>query len=286
MIAGAAWLDWKHAIGPLVVLDPERTLTLVVFLLVNAFVLFAAAQPARYVSRPLGVSTALVTAGAAGINVGAAAFFVINVALGASALLDQNVPSWLLAFFAPAVAALFLFAANLGAPREEADEISDEDIAEAALILTESQRRWSWQAVLEMAGYMAGTRTAILVAYFAWLVAGMAIFDWLDKAFFQTRRLSLEDLRSTGASALTHAGEILAQGWIWIVFVLVAIVPALFILSAAVWYRFWLRRERARLRALSQSPAARLMTRTELQFLRRYIERPLRAASNPQRAVS
>jgi hypothetical protein len=286
MLGVAAWLAWKHGVDTLIVLDAERTLTLIAFLAANAVALFAAAQPARAVSRPLGVRAALVTAGAASVNVGAAAFFVLNATLAASAVIDPRAPVWLMAFAVPAAMALLLVLANLGAPPEAPDDVSDEDLAEAALILTESQRRWSWPAVFEMTGYMALTRTAILAAYFAWIVVGMATFEWLNKAFFEAQPLGVDDLRATGAAAILRAGEILTHSAIWIVFVLVAVVPALFILSAAVWYRLRLRRDRARVRALSQSPAARLMTRGELRFLRRYIERPAKPLGDRQRAVS
>jgi hypothetical protein len=286
MMAAAGWLVWNHAIDSLIVLDAERTLTLVIFLLANAVVLFAAAQPARFLNRPLDARAAVITAAAAGINVGAAAFFLINAALGSLVLSDAKAPVWLIALFAPAAAALLVFVTSFGASPEGGEDISDEDIAEAALLLTESQRRWSWTAVFEMAGIMALTRTIILVIYFAWLVAGMAMFEWLCKAFVETLPLGGETLRATGAAAITHAGEILAQGWIWIVFVLVAVIPPLMILSAAVWYRVSMRRGRTRVRAISQSAAARLMTRGELRHLRRQIERPLLAEMKQQRAVS
>src|SRR6185436_3699888 len=159
MLGAAGWLAWKQTLAPFVVLDAERTLTLVLFLASNAAVMFAAAQPAQYLSRPLGVRASLQTAGAALINVGAAAFFAINAALGAAIFTEASAPQWLAAFFVPAASALFLFLANLGATPDDPDEISDEDIAEAALILTESQRRWSWRAVFDMVGFMALTRT-------------------------------------------------------------------------------------------------------------------------------
>lgn len=286
MAAAAGWLAWKHAIGSLIVLDAERTLTLEVFLLANAVVLFAAAQPARFLNRPLDTRAVLVTAGAASVNVGAAAFFVVNAAFGSLALSDARAPVWLIALFAPAAAALFVFLTSLSVPPEGGDDISDEDIAEAALLLTESQRRWSWAAVFEMAGFMAATRTIILATYFVWLVAGMAMFEWLSKAFLETQTLGVDDLSGTVAAAIAHAGEILTQGWFWIVFALVAVVPPLMILSAAIWYRVSMRRERARVRAISKMPAARLMTPIELQFLKRRIELPLIAATKQQRAVS
>ena len=293
MLGAAAWLTWTHKIGALIVLDPERVLTLIALLTINASVLFVAAHPTRAVSRSLGLRSALGAARSASINVGAAAFFVIDAALGASALSDVTAPAWLGAFLVPAAAAFVLFVATLGARPEESDEISDEDIAEAALILTESQRRWSWRAVFEMTASMATTRTIILAVYFAWLVAGLAAFDWLSKAFLKAQPLTLDELRATGVAAIVQGGELLTQGWIWFLFVFVVIVPSLLILSAAAWYRYQMRRERARLYSLSQSPVARLMTQSEIQFLQRRIERPLLAEAralaqrrNGQRAVS
>jgi hypothetical protein len=257
------------------VLDPERTLTLVALLTINASILFLATQPARVISLPLGLRAAIAAAWAASINVGAAAFFVIDAALAAAALWEHTAPLWLGAFLVPAAVTLLVFVATLGAPPQVPDEISDEDLAEAALILTESQRRWSWRAVFDMAAHMATTRTIILGVYFAWLVAGMAAFDWLSKAFMSARPLTHADLVETGATAIAQGGEILTHAWIWFVFVLIVIVPALLILSAAVWYRMQLRRERSRLRTLSQSPLAHLMTVSELEFLQRRIERPV-----------
>jgi hypothetical protein len=293
MLGAAAWLTWAHKIGTLIALDPERTLTLIALLTINASVLFVAAHPTRAVSRSLGWRSALGAARSASINVGAAAFFVIDAALGASALSDATAPLWLDAFLVPAAAALVLFVATLGARPEESDEISDEDIAEAALILTESQRRWSWRAVFEMTASMATTRTIILAVYFAWLVAGLAAFDWLSKAFLKSQPLTLDELRATGVAAIAQGGALLTQGWVWFLFVFVVIVPSLLILSAAVWYRYQMRRERARLYSLSQSPVARLMTHSEIQFLQRRIERPLLAEAralaqqrNRERAVS
>jgi len=285
MAAAAAWLVWKHDGRPLVVLDAERMLTLEVFLLANAAILFAAAQPARYLNRPLNGRAMSLTAVAASVNVGAAAFFVINLAFGSLGVTDAKAPAWLAAFFVPAAAALFVFLTSFGVPPEGGDEVSDEDIAEAALILTESQRRWSWAAVFEMAGFMAATRTIILATYFVWLVAGMAMFDWLSLAFLETRPLGGEELQMTGSAAVAHAGDILRQGWIWFVFVFVAVVPPLLILTAAVWYRVSLRRERTRVRALSQTPVALMMTGDELQFFRRRIGRPMMAAAKQQRPV-
>jgi hypothetical protein len=293
MLGAAAWLAWKHALGTLVVLDPERTLTLIALLTINASVLFLVAQPARLISLPLGLRAAIAAGAAASINVGAAAFFVIDGALAASALWEATAPSWLGAFLIPAAVTLLVFAATVGTPPEVPDEISDEDLAEAALILTESQRRWSWRAVFDMAAHVATTRTIILGVYFAWLVAGMAAFDWLSKAFTETRRLSSADLVETGTTAIAQGGEILTHAWIWFVFVFIAVVPALLILSTAVWYRMQLRRHRSRLRTLSQSPLARLMTPSELEYLQRRIERPLLAQMramaqrrNQQRGVS
>ena len=277
MLALAAWLDWQHSVGTLISLDAERTLTLAAFLVLHASVLFLAAQPARYVSRPLGVRTALVIGAAAGVNVGAAAFFLIDAALAASVLADQIGPSWLVASVVPALTSLLLFIATVRAPPDEPDEISDDDIAEAALILTESQRRWSWQAVFGMAWYMAYSRTVILAVYFAWLVVGTAVFDWLSKAFLDTRPLTAADLRATETGAIEQASYLLTHGWIWTIFVLVAVLPALLILGAAAWYRFQVRRQRAWMRTLSQSPMARFMTANELAFLQREIERPLLA---------
>lgn len=286
MLAAAGWLAWKHGIGTVIALDAERTLTLVTFLVANAAALFAAAQPARYLNRPLDLRATLITARAAAINVGAAAFFIIDVAFGVQALTEPTAPSWLAVLFVPAAAALLVFLTSFGVPPEGGDEISDEDIAEAALILTESQRRWSWTAVFEMAGFMAATRAVTLGVYLVWLAAGMAMFEWLTKAFLEAEALNSETLRATGAGALTHAGDILMQAWFWVVFFLVAVVPPLMILTAAVWYRVSLRRERTRVRALSQSALARrLMTLDELQFLMRHIERPMMAATKAQRAV-
>ena len=286
MLAAAGWLAWKQTLAPIATLDAERMLTLVMFLAGNAAVMFAAAQPGQYLSRPLGVRASLQTAGAALINVGAAAFFAINAALGATVFAEPGAPPWLAAFFVPAAAALFLFFANLGASPDEPDEISDEDIAEAALILTESQRRWSWKAVFEMVGFMALTRTLILAAYFVWIVLGIAIYAWAEKAFLQSQPLMQADVQTAIAGALADGFDILSQGFVWMVFVFVAVVPTLLVLSAAVWYRFRLRRERARGRALSQTAAARLMTQGELEFLRRQIERPLLAQMKAQRGVS
>jgi hypothetical protein len=286
MLAAAGWLAWKQTLAPVAVLDAERLLTLIIYLAGNAVVMFAAAQPARYLSRPLGVRASLQTAGAALVNVGAAAFFAINAALGAAAFTDQGAPQWLAAFLVPAAAALFLFFANLGASPDEPDEISDEDIAEAALILTESQRRWSWKAVFEMVGFMALTRTLILAVYFVWIVLGFAIFEWVEKAFLNSQPLMQADMHTAIASTLANGIDILSQGFVWMVFVFVAVVPTLLVLSAAVWYRFRLRRERVRGQSLSQTAAARLMTHGELEFLRRQIERPLLAQSKAQRGVS
>ncbi|MBI1213821.1 MAG: hypothetical protein GC190_20360 [Alphaproteobacteria bacterium] len=292
MLALAAWLDWKHAIGTIVALDSERTLTLTAFLVANATVLFLAAQPARFISRPLGLRTALGAAAAASVNAGAAAFFLIDAALAYSAWTDHGAPSPLLSLLVPAAATLALFVATLGAPPLEPDEISDDDITEAALILTESQRRWSWKAVFEITGYMMVSRTGLFAVYFFWFIGGMALFDWLSIAFLDRRPLTGGDLQAAAMGAVSHASDVLQQGWIWTVFALVAILPALFILSAAVWYRFKIRRERTRLRTLSQSPIARLMTPHEIEFLQRKIERPLlaqvRAAQqrDQQRGVS
>ena len=135
-----------------------------------------------------------------------------------------------------------------------------------------------------------GLRIGILPA---WLVAGLAAFDWLSKAFLKPQPLTIDELRATGVAAIVQGGELLTQGWIWFLFVFVVIVPSLLILSAAAWYRYQMRRERARLYSLSQSPVARLMTQSEIQFLQRRIERPLLAEAralaqrrNGQRAVS
>ncbi len=286
VLVAAGWLAWKHEIETLVVLDAERTLTLVAFLVANAVVLFAAAQPGRYLNRPLDARAALITARAANVNVGAAAFFVINVAFASLALSDAKAPIWLAALLVPAAAALLVFLTSFGVPPEGGGEISDEDIAEAALLLTESQRRWSWSAVFEMAAFMAATRTILVATYFVWLVIGVALFDWLSKAFLETQPLEAETFRATGAAAIARGSELLGQGWIWVVFVIVAVVPTLMILSAAIWYRVSMRRERRRVHALSQTAAARLMTAEELQFLKRRIERPFLAAMKQQRAVS
>src|SRR6185436_15879648 len=106
LLAAAGWLAWKHAIGTLIVLDAERTLTLEAFLIANAAVLFAAAQPGRYLNRPLDVRAGLITASSASVNVGAAAFFLIDAALGVSALTEEKAPIWLAALLVPAGAAL------------------------------------------------------------------------------------------------------------------------------------------------------------------------------------
>ncbi len=285
LLGAAGLVVWKHAVGA-IALDPERNLTLVAYLLCNAVTLFAAAQPARTLSRPLSVRLAIAAVRGATVNVSAAAFFAIDLALVWSALSQSSAPAWVLAFLIPAGASLWLFIAGLGVPAEGPEEISDEDLAEAALLLTESHRRWSWQAVFAMAGFMAFTRAAILVAYFAWVVAGMAIYEWLHKAFFETSPLGDGDLGGVGIAAIGQAGDLLTRGWLWVIFFLVVILPPLFTLGAAVWYRFWQRRDRVRARALSRSPAARLMTRREVRLLRRDVERPVSASHIPQRGVS
>jgi hypothetical protein len=285
MLGAAAWIVWQHTLGP-IVLDAERSLTLVAYLLCNAVALFGGAQPAKALSHPLSARLAIAAIGAASVNVSAAAFFVVDLALVWSALSQSSAPVWVLAFLIPAGASLWLFIAGLGVPAEGPEEISDEDLAEAALLLTESQRRWSWQAVFAMAGFMAVTRAGILVAYFAWVVAGMAIYEWLHKAFFETNPLGESDLRDAGIAAIGQAGDLLTRGLLWVIFFLVVILPPLFVLGAAVWYRFWQRRDRVGARALSRSPAARLMTRREIHLLRRDVERPPSAKRNPQRGVS
>lgn len=284
MLGAGAWLAWKHALG-LVALDAERNLTLVAYLVVGAVALFAAAQPARTSSRPLNVRLVLKAVGAASVNISAAAFFAIDFALVWSVVAD-GASTWLLALFVPAGASLWLFLASIGVAPEGGEEISDEDLAEAALILTESQPRWSWRGVFAMAAFMAATRSGILAVYFAWVVAGTAIFAWLHKAFFESAPLGADDLRSAAVGAVAQAGGLVTQMWIWIVFVLVTVVPPLLILSAAVWYRLRWRRDRARLRPLSQSPAARLMTNSERHLLRSQIERRVAPPNHKQRGVS
>ena len=286
MLAVAAWLVLKHAIAAVVALDAERTLTLEAYLLAHAVALAAAAQPARALSRPLGVRLALVASLAATVNVTAAMFFAIDVALVWSALASSDGgPVWVLVFLIPAGVSLLLLISSIGAPPQEPEEISDDDLTEAALILTESQRRWSWDTIFAMAGYMALTRAAILAAYFGSVVSGIAIFEWLSRAVFETGQLTWSELRAAVVRALEQGGDILSQQWIWILFVLVAVVPPLFVLGAAAWYRVQVRRGRARLRTVSQSSAARLMTKQEAFLLRR-AERPFARKADPQRAVS
>src|SRR5260221_9332267 len=268
MLGAASSVVWQHGVGSSA-LDPERNLTLVVYLVCNAVALFAVAQPAKALSRPLSARLALAAIGNATINISAAAFFAIDSALVWAALSESGAPAWLLAFLIPAGASLWVFIAGLGVPAEGPEQISDEDLAEAALILTESQRRWSWRAVFAMAGFMTFTRAAILAAYFVWVVIGTAIYGLLHKAFFETTPFSGADLRSAGAGVIAQAGDLLGRGWLWVIFFLVALLPPLLILSAAVWYRFWRRRDQARGRARSQSPAPRLLTQREVRpFLR------------------
>jgi len=285
MLGPAGWIVWQHGLGG-IALDAERTLTLVLYLVCNAVALFAAAQPPRHLNRPLGARLALAAIGGATVNVGAAAFFAIDLALAWSALSESKAPAWVLTFLIPAGASLWVFIAGLGAPSEAATEISDEDLAEAALLLTESQRRWSWRPVFAMATFMALTRGAILAAYFVWVVGGTAIYEWLHKAFFETRPFGAGDLRGASATMIAQAGDLISRGWLWLIFFLVAILPPLLILSAAVWYRFQQRRGRARVRDFSRSPAARLMTKREIGLLRRDVERAKGASRNQQRGVS
>lgn len=284
MLGAAGSVVWQHGVGSSA-LDPERNLTLVAYLVCNAVALFAVAQPAKALSRPLSVRVALAAVGNATVNISAAAFFAIDLALVWAALSESGAPAWVLAFLIPAGASLWVFIAGLGVPAEGPEEISDEDLAEAAMILTESQRRWSWRPVFAMAGFMTFTRAAILAVYFLWVVVGTAVYGWLHKALFEATPFSGVDLRSAGTGAIAQAGDLLARGWLWVIFFLVALVPPLLILSAAVWYRFWRRRDQARVRALSQSPAARLMTKREVRLLRRE-ERAASAGRNQQRGVS
>jgi hypothetical protein len=289
MLGLAAWLVWRHTLETVIALDAERALTFEAYILAHAVSLFAAAQPARAHSGPLNARMALKAAARASVSVIAAAFFVVDVALAWSVLTASEPPAWALLLLVPAGISLVLLVSNFGVPPEGPDEISDDDLTEAALILTESQRRWSWEAVYSMAGYMAFTRTAILAAYFVCIVAGIALFEWLSKALFDEEPLTASAGYAALVAAIEQARAILTQGWIWIVFVLVAVLPPLFILSAAVWYRFQVRRERARLRTLSQTPAARLLTRRELSLLlarERAQLRALVAAAKGQRAVS
>ena len=282
----AVWLVLKHAIGKLVMLDAERTLTLETYLLAHAVALSAAAQPARALSRPLGVRLALVASLAATVNVTAAMFFAIDLALVWTALESSGGgPVWVLFFLVPTGVSLLLQFSSIGVPPEEPADISDDDLTEAALILTESQRRWSWEAIFAMAGYMALTRAAILAAYFGSVVNGIGIFEWLSRALFETSPMTWPQLWAAVLRALEQGAGILGQAWIWILFVLVAIVPPLFVLGTAAWYRWQVPRDRMRLRTVSQSSAARLMTNHEVLLLRR-AERPFARKADPQRAVS
>jgi hypothetical protein len=285
VLGAAAWVVWRHAVGAMA-LDPERGLTLAGYLVFHAVSLFAVAQPPKFFTRPLNLRLGLQVVGGASVNVCAAAFFVIDLALVWSAVTERGPHAWILLFLLPIGASLWLLIAGRGATPEETADVSDEDLTEAALILTESQRRWSWRPILAMAAFMSATRPVILAAYYASLIVGTTVYEWLYKAFFETRSLTGQDLDAAGAGALAFAAELVSRPWLWFIFFVVAVLPPLFMLSTAVWYRMRQRRERARFRSISRSSAARLMTEREVRLLRRAVDRPLATHAIAQRGVS
>ncbi len=285
MLGVGALLVLRHSLGSLV-LDPERTLTLTVYTVAGAVILAAAAQPAQYLSRPFGLRLGLRVVGAAWVNVAAAAFVVIDAMIVWAATDLPSEARWLYAFAVPALVTLLIFLTSFGTTPVDADEVSDEDITEAALLLTESQRRWSWRDVFAMAGFMAWTRLAILSAYFLTIIGSVAVFEWLTAAFLSPEPLPLDQatLQDVYAKGLDAGSFILARGITWFIVIFVAILPPLYILSAAAWYRLQLRRERSRLRAMSKTSAMQILTRRELAIWRRNVEQS--AAPIRKRAVS